>query len=209
MGDGGQFVFSDSNFWIDRLTPDVCRVLFDAALRTNNYLDGGGSGSDLVPVKVRGSTLKTPAEFGPPVIVENSNVLCATLQVRLTHWNQDMARMRRERIIDANGQMLEPPPDPGKELRLSTDASGVAAECGSFARKFASGLRWKLMGTMLTWNAQWGVVWRADFAPEPDPAMWFRETCWREPGKKGGIHISDSPLNMFDKSQSVRPLPKQ
>src|SRR5882724_8064798 len=76
LADGGQFIFESGNFWLKHLTPDVCRVVFDVAIRTNTYVSNGGSGSDLVPLKVKGSTLNTPPDLGPAIVVANPNVLC-------------------------------------------------------------------------------------------------------------------------------------
>ncbi len=207
LADGGQFIFENNDFWPKRLTPDVCRVVFDAALHTNTYVDTGGS--DVAPLKVKGSTLKTPTDMGPAVVVANSDVLCTILQSRLTRRNQDMGQLRREGVIGADDQPLEPPPSPGTETRLSSDPSGLAVECEADERKMASRLGWKFVRSMVTRNAQWGVVWRADIAPEADPATWFRESCWRATGNhgKGGISMSSRPLRMFDASQDIKPLP--
>lgn len=209
LNDGGQFIFENNHFWPKRLTPDVCRAIFDAALHTNTYVDTGGS--DVSPLKVKGSTLKTPSDMGPAVVVANSDVLCTILQSRLTRWNQDMGRLRREGVIDANDQPLEPPSDPGTEPRLSSDPTGLAAQCEEDERKAYSSLGWKFVRSVITRNAQWGVVWRADVAPEADRATWFRVSCWRSRSTVGkeGISISSRPLEMFDKSQNAKLLPAE
>lgn len=209
LADGGQFVFENDDFWLKRLTPDVCRVVFDAALRTNTYVTNGGSAFDLVPLKVKGSTLKIPSDLGPAVVAANPDVLCTNLQRRLTHWNRDMARLRREEVIGADEQPLEPPPDPGQEPRLSNDPSGIAAKCEATTREITSNLGWKFVRRVVTRNVQWGVVWRADVAPTADPATWFRDSCWRASGThgKGGVSMSSRPLVMFDKTKDIKPLP--
>ncbi|HXC57375.1 MAG TPA: hypothetical protein VNU97_18895 [Rhizomicrobium sp.] len=209
LADGGQLIFENSEFWLKQLTPGICRVVFDTALRTNTYVSNGGSGSDLVPLKLKGSTLKTPPDLGRAVVVANPVVLCTKLQSRLTHWNQETERLRREGVIGADDQPLEPPPDPGTEPRLSGDPSGIAARCEASTRERTFRLGWKFVRGMITQNAQWGIVWRADVAPETDPATWFRDSCWRVPGThgKGGISISSRPLMMFDKTKNTKPLP--
>jgi|GEM_PF-2985104 len=211
LSDGGQFVFKNDDFWLERITLDVCRVVFDAALRTNTYVTNGGSGSDLAPLKVKGSTLRIPPDLGPAVVVADPDLLCAKLQSRRAHWIRDMGRLRREGVIGADEQPLEPPPDPGTEPRLSNDPSGVAAKCETFTRKTASELGWKFVRSMVTRNTQWGVVWRADVAPEVNPDTWFRDSCWSVQGAHGkdAVSMSSRPLMMFDKTQSIKPLPAE
>src|SRR5690242_20125808 len=67
LADGGEFVFERNDIWPKRLSPGVCRVVFDAALRSNTYVITGGS--DVVPLKIKGSTLETPPELGPAFVV--------------------------------------------------------------------------------------------------------------------------------------------
>src|ERR1051325_11415174 len=60
--DGGQFIFANNDIWPKRLTLDVCRIVFDAALHTNTYVSTAGS--DATPLKVEGSSLAAPTELG-------------------------------------------------------------------------------------------------------------------------------------------------
>ena len=205
LADGGEFVFESNDFWPKRLSPKVCRVVFYAALRTNTYVNTGGS--DLVPLTVKGSTLDTPPEMGPAVIIPTPDDLCAKLQVRLTRWNSEMGRLRAEGVIGPDDQPLEPPPAPAAEPRLLSDASGIAAKCEAQSRLMAASLGWKFVRGVVTQNAKWGVVWRADIAPDADPSTWMRDSCWRAPRAKvpGGISFSSRPLRMFDESKSIKP----
>ncbi len=206
LPDGGEFVFKSNDFWPKRLSPEVCPIVFDSALRTKTYLDTGGS--DLVPLKVEGSTLAIPPEMARAVIISNPDDLCAKLQVRLTRWNREMGRLRADGVIGPDDQPLEPPPTPGAEPRLTSDASGIAARCESQSRKLAARLGWKFVRGVVTQNPKWGVVWRADIALDADPSTWMRESCWRAPRAKasGGISFSSRPLQMFDESKSIKPL---
>ncbi len=209
LADGGQFVFKNDYFWPKRLTSGVCRVIFDTALHTDTYVTTGGS--DVAPLKVKGSTLDIPSELGPAVVAASPDVLCAKLRGRLARWIKEMGQLRREGVIDADDQPLEPPADPGTEPRLHGRPSGTAAKCEASEREETSKLGWKFVRSIVTRNAQWGVVWRADIAPESDPATWFRESCWRVRGTRGesGISTSSRPLMMFDKTQSIIPLPAE
>jgi hypothetical protein len=206
LADGGQFVFKKGDFYTGRLTRDVCRIAFYVALQTNTYITNGGGGSDLIPLKVKGSTLKIPPDLGPPTVVANPAALCDELQTRLAHWNEEMARLKREKVIDDNDQPLEPPPDPGAEPRLSSDPSGMSVKCEAYTKREATELGWKFVHSTITQNTRWGIVWRADIAPSADPDTWFRDSCWHVPGKIG-FSMSSRPLEMFDKTQDIKPLP--
>lgn len=207
LADGGAFIFETDDFWSRRLSAGVCRIVFDAALRTNSYVDT--EGSDVAPLKVEGSTVAIPPEMGPAIVVSSPAALCAKLRLRLTRWRHQEGRLRRQGVIGADGEPLEPPSAPGTEPRLPNDPSGIAVHCESQAREMASQLGWKLVRSVTTRNAQWGVVWRADIAPEADPATWMRESCWRRAGKHPSRGFSSRPLRMFDKSKSIEPLPAE
>lgn len=207
LADGGEFVVETHDFWPKRLSQGACRVIFDAALRTNTYINTGGS--DLAPIKVEGSRLETPPEMGPAVVVENPRALCAKLQGRLARWNREMGRLRAEAVIGPDDQPLEPPPAPGAEPRLASDTSGIAAKCEILSRQIVAKLGWRFVRSMVTQSPRWGVVWRADIAPATDPSTWMRESCWRAPhaNSNGHVMFSSRPLQMFDESKSIGPLP--
>lgn len=203
LSDGGKFIFKADKFWPDRLTPGVCRVIFDVALHTNSYVTAG---SDPGPMKMKGTSIEIP-DLGPPYFVSDPAALCTRLEASLARWNSDMSRLRAEGTIGADDEPLEPPPDPGTEPRVTDDASGLAAACETDARKLSSGLNWPIIRHVVARSPKWGVVWRADVAPQRDASTWFRDTCWR--GPKGGITFASQPLEMFDKSQSIKPLPQK
>ena len=209
LADGGEFVVDRNDFWPKRLSPGVCRVVFDAALRTNTYVETAGF--DVEPLKVNGSTLQIPPDLGPAVVVADAGALCAKLQGRLARWNGEMTLMRAEGVVGRDDVLPEPPAAPGAEARVASDASGIAAKCESGERQMADRLGWRLVRAMVTRNADWGVVWRADIAPDADPSTWMRESCWqpRRAAARGSITVSVRPLRMFDKSQSIEPLPAE
>lgn len=206
LGDGGEFLIEMSDLWPKRLSPGVCRVVFDVALRTNTYVDTAGS--DSAPLKIKGSTLDTPPEQGRAVMIPNPAALCVELQGRLSRWNRETGQLRANGVIGPDDLPLEPPPAPGAEPRLASDPSGIAARCESWSREMATRLGWRFVRGVVTRNAQWGVVWRADIAPEADPSTWMRDSCWRAPGSdaNGRIRISHRPLRMLDESKSIEPL---
>ena len=66
-------------------------------------------------------------------------------------------------------------------------------------------LGWKIVRRVVSQNAQYGVVWRADvtvpgYSDEPS-----RMICWKTPGRAGYSIVID-PLTMFDPAASVPPL---
>lgn len=205
LRDGGQFVFAYNQFRTERLSPALCRVVFDAALRSNTYVDTGGS--ELAPLKVEGSTLEIPADLGRAVPVASADALCVKLRARLAGWNRDMERLQHDGVIDADGRPLEPPADPGTEPRVSNDP--LIAECDRTVGAMASQPGWKLVRRIATRNPQWGVVWRADIASGADPATLMRESCWRGPTGKKGLRFSSMPLKSFDPSSDLEPLPAE
>ena len=212
LADGGQFTFENEEFWPARLTNGVCRVIFDVALHTGTLVTNGGSGADMAPLKVKGSTVTSPPDLEPSVPVANPDALCAELQRRLTGWNRDMGRLRREGVIGVDDQPLAPPLDPGTEPRMWNDTSGIASACEANARKTVSRLGWKFVRSIVTRNEHWGVVWRADVAPRvTDRGSWFRDSCWRVRGTRGegGLSMSSRPLMMFNKADNIRLLPKR
>ncbi len=209
LADGGEFVAQTGDVWPKTLTVQVCRVVFDVASRTNTYIETAGS--DATPLKVKGSMVEAPTDLGPPMVVATPDVLCAELRNRLARWNRETGPLRDHGEIDANDEPLEPPPVPGAEQRLTNDPSGVAAHCESTLRKMAAPPGWKFVRSLVTRNPQWGVVWRADLAPDPDPLTWMREVCWREPSFQamGRIRLSIRPPRMFDETKSIGPLPSE
>jgi hypothetical protein len=103
-----------------------------------------------------------------------------------------------------DAQLVGPPLSPGTEPRLTTDPTGVAAHCLMVQQQLAKrGM--KAVRQIMSQNAQYGVVWRADLAGPGDDSAAMRLTCWRIP-KQAGYSIFLHPLQMFDPSQSVPPL---
>ena len=206
--DGGAFVFEGGDFQLNSITPKACNIIFEVARQTNTYVTNGGGAADLVPLTIKGSTVTVPPELGTADVVATPDILCSKLRIRLAHWTTMERRLRAERVIGPDGQPLQPSPSPGTELRLTSDPSGMAAECEEQSRQMASQLGWRFVRSVITRSEAWGVVWRADVAPEPDPATWFRESCWgtRRVGSGGKIIFSSRPLKMFDGFQSISPL---
>jgi hypothetical protein len=63
----------------------------------------------------------------------------------------------------------------------------------------------KVIRKVVSQNAQYGVVWRADITTPGYSGPPFRMTCWRIPGHTD-YSIFVRPLEMFDGSQSIHPL---
>jgi hypothetical protein len=99
---------------------------------------------------------------------------------------------------------LGPPPAPGTERRLTTDPTGVVAHCDTVQQALSTrGM--KFVRKVVSQNAQYGVVWRADVTTAGDSGAPFRMTCWKVPGSTG-YSVFLSPLEMFDPSRSIPPL---
>ena len=107
--------------------------------------------------------------------------------------------------VDANGQLVAPPSDPGDESRIATDPSGVAAKCEAVQSFFDARLHSHVVRAVISRSERWGVVWRADYAVGAAPSNMWRTICWEAPGEKQ-VSIVLRPLRMFDPSQSVKPL---
>lgn len=108
---------------------------------------------------------------------------------------------------DAGASLPAPPANPGDEVRLDHDASGVAAQCQDVEGRMMRKMQWKVLRTLLSRNETYGVVWRSDEATPSQPSMTFRFVCWRASGPKSGISILTRPLDMLDPEQSIPPLP--
>lgn len=209
LPDGGDFHFDFHDFWPKKLTGTFCQIVFDVARKTNTYVTNAGS--EVTPIKVHGVTLKTETDMGTAVLIATPAALCDALQGRLTRWNVEMGKLRAQGVIGADDQPLEPPPDPGSEPRLAVDTTGMVARCEKSARRMASELKWKVVRTIVSQNPKWGIVWRADIAPRADPQSWMRDMCWRPRQATGKTEFSMSsrPLEMFDPTKSIKPLPER
>ena len=208
LPDGGVFRFEGVDFWLNAITPKACNIIFKVARQNNTYVTNGGGGADLVPLTVKDSTVSVPPELGAAEVVATPASLCSKLRSRLAHWNNTERRLRAQGIIGADGKLLQPSPNPGTELRLTSDPSGMAAKCERQSRQMASQLGWRFVRSVITRSEAWGVVWRADVAPEADPKTWFREFCYKSPqaGRSRKVTFSTRPLQMFDSSETVGPL---
>jgi hypothetical protein len=107
--------------------------------------------------------------------------------------------------LGPDGVLLGPPPAPGTEARLNTDTTGVAAHCLALQQQLAKrGL--KAVRQIISQNAKYGVVWRADLVVGSDgDGAAMRLTCWRIP-RQADYFVLLQPLQMFDPTQSVPPL---
>ena len=188
----------DEHFLLDHLSPSFCRILFNAARQSNSTVNRGGS--DLAPLQMKGSSGATRYVRMRMDPIANPVALCGRLARDLRDWNRFVNDAQRSGELGPDGQLLEPPPSPGAEPRVATDASGVAAHCEAL-RQFG----WKIERKVVSRNPQYGVVWRADvtlFAFGGSPS---RVICWKRPGRND-YSIIDRPLEMFDATQSVPPL---
>lgn len=192
----------DEHFLVDQLSPSFCRIVFNAARRSNSTVDRGGS--DVTPLKMKGSSGATRYIRMRTDLIADPIALCARLGRDLQDWNRFISDAQASGTLGPDEQPLEPPPSPGTEPRLTSDPTGVAAHCGEVEQTLAKhGV--KVIRQVLSRNPQYGVVWRADvtmpgFSGEPS-----RLICWRRPGR-ADYSVVDRPLQMFDPSASVPPL---
>jgi hypothetical protein len=79
----------------------------------------------------------------------------------------------------------------------------VAKACADRAGRITRDLNLTELRVVITKNQRWGTIWRADHsfphAPNERPFLW-RTVCWSD----GTL---ERPLEMFDSSQSIPPLP--
>jgi hypothetical protein len=95
------------------------------------------------------------------------------------------------------------PPDApqGGETVVSGEEDAVAIQCaGDFDGSWMAPGPRNPRRVLVTSNAEWGTVWRADAAPYDEPGNLWRVVCW-----KNGALIR--PLEMTDAAQSIPPLP--
>jgi hypothetical protein len=205
--DGVRFrlVRDGDNFLLDRISPSVCRIIFNAAHHTNSMVDRGGS--DVVPLMMAGSKGKPRYMDIQTEVIANPQTLCVRLQRNLSDWQSFVRREQADGMMGPNEEILEPPADPGTETRVTDDRSGVPAECRKGQEVFAKS-GWKILHSSVSRNPEWGVVWRADTVTREYPDILTRVVCWRMRGHHGpgGLVVSDRPLEMFDPTKSVKPL---
>jgi hypothetical protein len=210
--DGGVLVTSDGvrvalgdddrHFLVDKLSPGFCRVVFDAAQRSNSTVDRGGS--DLTPLQMKGSSGATLYVHMRTDTIADPPALCARLGRDLQERNRAIREDQASGVLGADQQLPGPPPSPGTEARLSADPSGVAAHCDLLQQSLEKrGL--KIVRKVVSQNAQYGVVWRADVQIAGEDHASSRLICWRRPGRADYSFI-DQPLQMFDPTESVPPL---
>lgn len=201
------FALRDNAFALKRLSPVVCRTIFDAARRTKSYVLTSGRAHP--PLMIRGSAGEAPEDLGPATVVADPSALCRQLKVALTDWDHDIAQAQADGDLDANDQPIEPPPEPGAAPRLDHDNSGVADKCAAMVRQQMKHLGWKITRTLVTQDPKWGIVWRADVeTPDADP-VGTREVCWRRAPPHAGFVLSSHPMIMFDPKESLTPLPPE
>jgi hypothetical protein len=205
------FVLSGDDIHLRRLSFLTCKVIFDIARQTNSVVITGGRGAPYLMMS--GSSGKLPEDDAvpavTPVMVPDAKALCVRLRPRLRHWNADIARDQSAGLLDADEQFISPPEGPGESPRIQNDQSGIAAKCESIIREQASKLGWTLQRYVVTKDAKWGVVLRADTATHDDPPYVTREMCWSRTGRLTDLEVSSHPLMVFDPRQSLAPLPEK
>jgi hypothetical protein len=195
LGGGGHFL-------VDKLSPSFCRIVFNAAQRSNSTVDTDGSGA--APLRMKGSGGATRYVRMRTEPIADPVALCARLGRELQDWKLSIHESQSNGELGPDEQPLEPPPTPGTEARLTADSTGVAAHCEAIQRTMAL-LGWKIVRRVVSQNAQYGVVWRADVTSPGDRSQPSRLICWRRPGR-ADYAIVDRPLEMFDPSASIPPL---
>jgi len=207
--DGGAFETSDglrvtfgrddAHFLIDRLSPSFCRILFNAAQRSNATVDRGGS--DLTPLQMQGSRGETRYDRVRTDPIADPVALCTRLGRNLEEWKRAISAGQADGVLGPDEQLLGPPPAPGAEARLTADPTGVASHCEQMMAKVG----WTIVRAVVSQNPQYGVVWRADLTMPGGGSEPSRMICWKAPGRAGYSMIS-RPLTMFDPAESIPPL---
>ena len=194
------------NFQIEALSPSLCRILFDAALAANATIDRGGS--DLTPLQMAGARGHTRYIRMRVDRIATPDALCARLSIDLAEWNKFVSQSQAAGTMDAAGQMLAPPPDPGDEPRVASDGAAVATRCEAEGAAYASSSGERVVRAVATQSSQFGVVWRADVEWKRFNDT-FRLVCWQPKSTDGSsnIVVEHYPMTMFDPSLSAHPLP--
>jgi hypothetical protein len=192
----------DEHFLVDQISPSFCRIVFNAAQRSNSTVDRGGS--DVTPLRMKGSSGSTRYVRMRTDPIADPAALCARLGRDLQDWNRDMSGAQSDGILGPDEHLLQPPPMPGTEPRIDADSTGVAAHCDALQQTFAK-FGWKIVRKAVSQNAQYGVVWRADVTMDGEHSEPMRVICWRIPGR-AGYSIVERPLDMIDPSASIPPL---
>ena len=191
-----------SHFFVDQLSPSFCRILFNAALRSNSTVDRGGPGQ--MPLQMRGSRGDTRYVRMTTEQIADPPALCARLGQDLQAWNRYIRDAQADGVLGPDEQPLEPPAGPGTEPRLTNEPTGVAAGCEANL-KGQTKLRLRIVRKVISQNSRYGVVWRADVTMRGHRPIPSRYICWKDP-ERSGLNVVARPLEMFDPSQSVPPL---
>ena len=207
MPDGGRVEVdaATQKFSVEALSPSFCQVLFRAAQQSNATVDRGGS--DLTPLKMRGSIGITRYVRMRTDTIDSPDDLCSRLHQDLQAWNQFVSESQKAGLVGPDARPLEPPGDPGSEARLDAGKSGVAEECEDTARWYEK-RGWRIMRAVVSLNPTYGVVWRADYTTPGFRRMPWRMICWQARGTDGtrSLVVEDHPFEMFDSKESLHPL---
>ncbi|MDR3510020.1 MAG: hypothetical protein P4L73_00160 [Caulobacteraceae bacterium] len=203
-GDGAVFSLDGASLQTDRVTPGLCRIVFDAARRTSSFVVTGIGGR---PIRVSASAGDAPPDLPAPTVAPDPPALCMRLQRAYRTWTRFEKAEQSEGPAAPDGDLLAPPGDPGAETRLAADPSGVAAQCAAGAHGLANRGHWKTVTTVISQSPKWGTVWRADVMMGDSPDSMFRQVCWRPPqSAHGAVAVTIQPLQMFDPARSLAPL---
>lgn len=200
--DGALFRLAGRELTFTRTSPQLCTLIFEAALRTNAYVMAA-EGAYFTPVVVKGASGETPGKWGRPQTASTPKALCNRLDLLQADWDRSIRQAQKAGILGLDLQPVEPPSDPGSEPRLDLDPTGIAARCDDIGERFVANQPWKIIHKVVTRNPQVGVVWRADI--EHEDGYISRQTCWMRPGRKG-LMTSNRPLEMFDPTKTLGPL---
>ena len=150
---------------------------------------------------------RRPSDFPAASVAADPPALCRRLQPAFRAWARFEKAQQAEGLAGPDGDLLGPPGDPGAELRLAADPSGVAARCAARDGEVSSRGHWKTVTTVISQSPKWGTVWRADVMTGDGADSMFREICWRPPrSTHGEVAVTIQPLQMFDPARSLAPL---
>jgi hypothetical protein len=124
-------------------------------------------------------------------------------------WGHDWGFMKMadaEDTFGPGGMVLGPPMSPGKEPLVTDEKTGVIAHGDLVAKMMEKRGGFRVVRKLVSQNAKYGDVWRADLAGPGSTTADMRLICWKIPGQDD-YSILSQPLDMFDPAQSVPPLP--
>jgi len=155
---------------LNRISPIVCKIVFNATVATNTRL----TNLDLpeLSLVMNGEADQAFVDRSEPV--QDAARLCARLKQVSRAWMTAMATPPPELMSAPSG-------DPGEEEVLDADPTGVAARCEEILDQITRHASRRIVRRMVSRNLTVGVVLRADIQAGDDPTSTQRDWCWQSP----------------------------